>query len=132
MTLRMPGSGWLLQWRSDGFWRELHDAQHHDELNGIHVPFEDEWARWTGFALPHVRGGSRRGVVTWWFSYGELPGSAAPSVVLADGTRPPVLLLGRVWACEWRAVAQPGTVLVEGKPFDLPLPSSALWWAPDR
>jgi hypothetical protein len=119
-TLRLPGTGWLLQWRSDGFWRELNDSQHHAEQNGSQVPTEDEWARWSGFTQPHARGGDWGGVTTWWFIFGELPGSATPTVVLADGTRPPVLLLGRVWACEWRAVAQPVTVRVEGEQFDLP------------
>lgn len=119
-TLRLPGSGWLLQWRSDGFWRELHESQHHAELDGSHVPAEDEWARWTGLTQPHARGGEWGGVATWWLVYGELPGSTAPSVVLADGTRPPVLLSGRLWACEWHAAAQPATVCVEGERFDLP------------
>ncbi|MEU4221131.1 hypothetical protein [Actinoplanes sp. NPDC026623] len=60
------------------------------------------------------------GVTAWWLVYGELPGSTAPSVVLADGTRPSVLLLGRLWACEWHTVAQPATVCVDGERFDLP------------
>lgn len=117
-TLRLPGIGWLLQWRGDGFWRDLNDAQHHDELNGTHVPTQEDWVCWSGLAQPQARGGEWGGVATWWLIYGELPGSAAPSVVLADGTRPPVILLARVWACEWRAVAQPATVRVEGEQFN--------------
>jgi hypothetical protein len=118
-TLRLPGIGWLLQWRSDGFWRDLNDAQQHDELDGSHVLAEDEWVRWSGLAQPQTRGGEWGGVATWWLIYGELPGSDTPGVVLADGTSPPVLRLGRVWACEWRAVAQLATVRVEGEQFDL-------------
>lgn len=118
-TLRLPGIGWLLQWRSDGFWRDLNDAQHHDELSGSHVPAEDDWVRWSGFAQPQGRGGEWGGVATWWLIYGELPGGATPSVVLADGTSPPVLRLGRVWACEWRTAAQPATVRVRGEQFEL-------------
>lgn len=117
-TLRLPGKGWLLQWRGDGFWRDLNDSQHHAELSGLQVPTEDEWLRWNGRVRPQARGGGWGGVATWWLIYGELPGSATPSVVLADGTRPPVLLLRRLWACEWRAVAQPATVHVEGERFD--------------
>jgi hypothetical protein len=119
-TLRLAGSGWLLQWRSDGFWRELSDAQHRDELDGSHIPAEDEWARWSGLTPPQGRGGEWDGVETWWLLYGELPGTATPSVVLANGTRPPVLRLGRLWACEWHAPAQPVTVRVAGEQYDLP------------
>lgn len=117
-TLRLPGIGWLLQWRGDGFWRELNDAQHHDELAGSFMPSEDEWVRWTGRSRPQARGGAWGGVATWWLVYGELPGEATPSVGLADGTCPPVLRLGRVWACEWRSVAQPVTVSVASERFD--------------
>ena len=120
-TLRLPGIGHLLQWRSDGSWRELSDLQHHDELDGSHVPAEDEWARWSGLTHPQGRGGDWGGVVTWWLLFGEVPGSATPSVTLADGTRPPVLRLGRLWACEWRSVAQPATVRhAGGERFDVP------------
>jgi hypothetical protein len=119
-TLRLPGIGWLLQWRRDGFWRELNEIQHQSEFDGSHVPERDEWVRWSGLLQPQARGGEWGGVATWWLIYGELPGSMTPSVVLADGTRPPVLLLGRLWACEWRAVAQMATVHVEGERFDLP------------
>ncbi|GID58096.1 hypothetical protein Aco03nite_065000 [Actinoplanes couchii] len=118
--LRLPGVDWWLQWRGDGFWRELSDLQHRDELNGVHTPDDDEWVRWSGLPQPQARGGAWSGTPTWWLVYGELPGSVAPTVELADGTRPPVLVLGRVWACEWRTHAQPGTVRVEGEQFELP------------
>jgi hypothetical protein len=120
-SLRLPGIGWLLQWRTDGFWRDLNDAQHHDELGGSHVPPDDDWVRWSGLAQPQARGGEWGGVETWWLLYGELPGSATPTVVLADGTRPPVLVLEQVWACEWRAVAQPVSVRVGAEEFDFAL-----------
>jgi hypothetical protein len=42
-TLRLPGIGWLMQWRSDGCWRELNEIQHQHELDGLHIPDEDEW-----------------------------------------------------------------------------------------
>ncbi|MGK5683103.1 hypothetical protein [Actinoplanes sp. URMC 104] len=119
-TLRLPGIGWLLQWRSDGFWRDLSDAQDQDERAGVHTPAEDDWVRWSGHAAPHARGGAWGGTTTWWLVYGELPGSTAPTVELADGTRPPVLQVGRVWACEWHAAAQPVSVHVENERFDLP------------
>ena len=124
-TLRLPGIGYLLQWRSDGFWRELNDVQHRDEAAGVFVPGEDEWAAWTGFAQPHARGGEWDGAAAWWMVYGELPGEQAPDVVLAAGTRPQVQVLGRVWACEWRAVAQPVTVHLQGQQFVLPFAEPA-------
>lgn len=121
-TLRLPRSGWLLQWRSDGLWRELNDAQYRAELDGSHLPAEDEWVRWSGTYQPQARGGGRwDGAPTWWFVFGELTGPATPSVVLADGKRPTVLLLGRVWACEWFSEAQSATLEVDGVQLRLPL-----------
>lgn len=119
-TLRLPGSGWLLQWRGDGSWRHLDELQHQAEVEGSHRPDDDEWVRWSGAARPQARGGDWGGVATWWLIYGELPGHATPVVELADGTRPPVLRLERVWACEWHAVAQLATVHVEGERSELP------------
>jgi len=120
-TLRLPGINWLLQWRSDGFWRDLNDAQYRDELSGLHAPSGEEWVEWSGISQPQARGGEWGGTSTWWLIYGEVPaGSGTPSVALADGTRPPVLLLGRLWACEWRAVAQPATVRVGREQFHIP------------
>ncbi len=124
-TLLLPGIGYLLQWRSDGFWREVNDVQHRDEAAGVFVPGEHEWTAWTGFARPHARGGEWDGVAAWWMVYGELPGEQAPDVVLTAGTRPPVQVLGRVWACEWHAVAQPATVHLQGQQFVLPFAEPA-------
>ncbi|XVU29042.1 hypothetical protein ACQPZJ_18850 [Actinoplanes sp. CA-054009] len=123
-TLRLPGIGHLLQWRSDGFWRELNDLQHRDEAAGVFVPGEDDWAAWTGSPEPHGRGGDWDGAA-WWMLYGELPGEAPPEVVLESGPRPPVQVLGRLWACEWRAVAQPVTVHFPGRQFLLPFTKPA-------
>ena len=69
---------------------------------------------------PPGRGGDWGGVATWWSLFGELPGHVTPTVVLADGVRPPVLRLARLWACEWHAVAQAATVQVAGERFDIP------------
>ena len=55
-----------------------------------------------------------------WLLYGELPDDAAANVVLADGSQPPVLSLGQLWACEWESTAQPATVHVAGNWFDIP------------
>ena len=119
-TLRLPGIGWLLQWRSDGCWRELSDAQNRAERDGAHAPASDEWARWSGSAQPQARGGGWDGTRVWWLLYGELPDDAAANVVLADGAQPPVLSLGQLWACEWESAAQAATVHVAGNKFDIP------------
>jgi hypothetical protein len=118
-TLRLPGIGHRLQWREDGFWRELSDDQYRDEA---FPPADEEWVAWSGHVQPQARGGEWGGVSTWWLVYGELPraGPATPGVVLDDGTRPPVHVLGRVWAGEWQAVAQPVTVRVAEHRFVLP------------
>ncbi|SNY43936.1 hypothetical protein [Paractinoplanes atraurantiacus] len=99
-TLVLPKSGWVLQWRADGFWRDLSGLQYRDELDGRHRAAEDEWVRWSGTYHQQARGG-RGPEPAWWVTYGELTGDAAPSVVLADGRRPAVCVLGKVWACEW-------------------------------
>ncbi|MBU2664512.1 hypothetical protein KOI35_13495 [Actinoplanes bogorensis] len=118
--LELPGSGWWLQWREDGFWREINDAQRHDEAAGRHVPGEDEWVAWTGSRQPQSRGGDWGGAA-WWLLYGELPADGtAPRVELQDAAQPPVLVLGQVWACEWHAVAQPATVHIAGQQVVLP------------
>ena len=116
-SLRLPGTGRLLQWRDDGFWRDLNDAQHRDELSGAHVPADDEWVPWRGVRRPQAWGGDWGGAPAWWMVYGELPGDAVPSVVLADGTCPPVVRVGQVWACEWRSAAQAASVRVDGERF---------------
>jgi hypothetical protein len=115
-TLVLPASGWLLQWRGDGFWRELSPA-----LEGLHRPSVDGWVRWSGTYHRQARGGGRwDGVATWWLLYGELPEHATPSVVLADGQRPVVLRVGRVWACEWVTEAQPATLQLGGEQVTFP------------
>lgn len=119
-TLELPGSGWLLQWRGDGCWRELTSAQYRDERAGSHVPVDDEWVRWTGTYHQQARGGGWDGTPAWWVLYGELPGDEAPSVVLADGHRPAVRVVGKVWAAEWRSVAQPATLHLAGVRYDFP------------
>ena len=119
-TLTLPGSGWFLQWRSDGFWRELNSAQHRAELDGAHVPAEDDWVRWSGTYHQQAKGGGWDGVPTWWLLYGELPANGTPSVVLDDGQRPAVLLVGKVWASEWLSAPQPATLHLDGRQFIFP------------
>ncbi|MEU7905772.1 hypothetical protein [Actinoplanes sp. NPDC049118] len=141
LELALPGIGHWLQWRSDGSWRELNDAQRRDELDGVHVANADDWVAWSGFIQPQGRGGEWGGVSTWWLLCGEVPDDTTPTVVLEDGTRPPVHVLGRVWACEWRAAAQPVTVHVAGQQFTPPFAepmyrrsygwrSGRGWWRP--
>ncbi|GAA0561641.1 hypothetical protein GCM10010172_51060 [Paractinoplanes ferrugineus] len=119
-TLRLPGFGWWLQWRGDGFWRDLGDVQFQAEQDGSHRPAEDDWIRWSGLARPQARGGEWGGVATWWLVFGEAPAGTTPAVTLADGTRPAVLRLGRLWAGEWCAVAQAVTIHVGQERFDPP------------
>ncbi|MEU4161698.1 hypothetical protein [Actinoplanes sp. NPDC026670] len=119
-TLHLPGSGWILQWRSDGFWRDLNSAQHRAELDGSHVPAEDEWVRWSGTYHQQARGGGRDTMPAWWLLYGELPGGTVPSVVLDDGRRPAVLTVGKVWASEWLSVPQTATLHLDGGQFLFP------------
>ncbi|MEV4349143.1 hypothetical protein AB0J83_32195 [Actinoplanes sp. NPDC049596] len=119
--IELPGTGWWLQWRRDGSWRDLNDAQHRDEAAGLYAPADDDWAAWTGDPQPRARGGDWDGAPTWWLAYGELPADGeVVTVVLDDGTHPAVHVLGRVWACEWRAAAQPAIVHVADQTFVLP------------
>ena len=52
--------------------------------------------------------------------YGELPGNTTASVTLADGRRPAVRRVGRVWACEWVSTAQPATLHLAGEHVTFP------------
>ncbi|GAA4975592.1 hypothetical protein [Kineococcus glutinatus] len=126
-TLVLPASGWLLQWRSDACWREVQAEQYQAELDGMHQPMEEyEWVPWSGTYHPGGRGGGRwDGTATWWLLRGELPDGAWPEVVLADGQHPPILHVGKVWACEWVSPAQPATLRLGAEehiaPFAEPL-----------
>lgn len=110
-TLLLPLSQWVFQWRTDGCWREVDPEQYRDELAGVFRSAGEEWVRWTGTVHRLARGGwslhSR-----WQMVYSELNQDATPRVVLADGTLPPVVVIGRVWVCEWVSVPQPATVTV--------------------
>ena len=119
-TLVLPGSGWCLQWRADGYWRELGGDQLRDEHAGLHVPDDDDWVRWSGTYHQQARGGGWDGVPVWWVLSGELPDETAPDVVLADGRRPAPHTVGRVWACEWLSVAQPATLHLAGGRYHFP------------
>ncbi|MEV6350678.1 hypothetical protein [Actinoplanes sp. NPDC051851] len=127
-TLRLPGKGWLLQWRSDGFWRDLGDDQYRDERDGVHQPTENEWGRWTGVAPPTARGTGWDTGTGWWLLHGERPDTDLPYVELADGTRPPVAVLEGVWACEWHGIARPATVHVGREQFHIPFATPLRRW----
>ena len=127
-SLWLPGIGWWLQWRSDDRWRDLPDVQYRDERAGVHVPVEDEWAPWTGHPQPQVRAGERDGTPAWSLLHGELPTLGDVTVVLADGTRPAVRTVGKVWGCEWHGLPQPATVHHGGVRIDLPVARPQRRW----
>lgn len=120
-TLVLPLSGWVLQWRTDGWWREVQPAQFRAEQAGEAVP-DDDWVRWTGKLIRAAKGGSGSGAPRWWLIYDELPLAEEPHVLLGDGTGPPIVILGRIWACEWFSPGQQVTVTVGRErwvvPFD--------------
>lgn len=109
--LELPAN-WRLQWRSDGHWRQVHAQHHRKEMAGLLVPGEAaDWTPWSGREPLEGRGGGRwDGTPTWWSLVGELLDGAGVEVVLADGHHPPVLQVGRVWACTWVSPPQPATV----------------------
>jgi len=72
---------------------------------------ESDWTPCSGTEqLVGSCGGPFDGAATWWLLVGELFEDAATEVVLADGRRPPVLQVGRVWACTWVSPLQSATV----------------------
>lgn len=118
-TRFLPLSGWLFQWRADGYWRELNDKQHRAELAGGFVPGEDDWIRWTGSTQRMAKGGwSLR--PRWQLVYSELTPGAPPRVVLEDATEPPILQIGGVWMCEWVSTPRPVTVMVGSESWVVP------------
>lgn len=111
-TVVLPLSGWVFQWRVDGYWRELNRAQYDDELAGRFEPRVDDWVRWTGTLHRQARGHFAAGDTGWKLVYDELHDDATARVVLADGSEPPITVLGRIWMSEWVGDQLPATVTV--------------------
>ena len=108
--LRLSRSGWSLEWRHDGHWREIDPAQLADEQAGAFTPGEAEWGAWTAVETFTGRQVALAGSTdSVWVLYGEFR-DEAPVVVLRDGTQPLVATVGRLWACEW--IGPAGTVEV--------------------
>ncbi|HEY3924607.1 MAG TPA: hypothetical protein VGL75_08590 [Acidothermaceae bacterium] len=111
-TVSLPLSSWVFQWRDDGYWRELCLAQHDDELAGRFNPPADDWVEWTGTTYHLSRAESALSTTGWRLVYSELPRDCSPSVVLVDGTNPPIVVLGGLWMSEWVGGGLPATVTV--------------------
>ena len=111
-SLVLTGVGCVLQWRSDGSWRQVDVNQLADERSGRHVPTEDDWAAWTGLQDWQGRGARYDGRPGWFSAFGEVPPGAHVTVQLADGARPEVRHVGRLWGAQWFSVVQPVTVQV--------------------
>lgn len=111
-TVMLPLSGWVFQWRDDGHWRELNRAQYDDELAGRFEPRADDWARWTGTLHRQARRHSVLAPTGWQLLYDELPHGATARVVLANGSEPPIAVLGGIWMSEWIGGHLPATVSV--------------------
>lgn len=111
-SLRLPGSRWVLQWRDDGRWRDVTTDQLADELLDRQPPSTDDWVPWTGDHGWQGRGGSVDGGPATFSLIGELPAEGDVEVRLADGSRPAVHTVGKIWGATWHAAPQPVTVLV--------------------
>jgi hypothetical protein len=108
----MPLSGWVFQWRDDGWWRELSGSQHDDEFAGRFEPPGDEWVEWTGTLYHQSRAQSSVVTTGWRLVYDELPRDCSARVVLADATEPPIVAVGGLWMSEWVGGGLPATVTV--------------------
>ncbi|MDX6254111.1 MAG: hypothetical protein QOJ11_445 [Frankiales bacterium] len=129
-TLVLPLSGWVFQWRHDGWWREVDPDQYRDELAGVFTSSGDEWVRWTGTVHRLARGGWALHP-RWQMVYDELPEGCTPRVVLDDGTVPPIIVVGQVWVCEWVSVPQPATVTVGAEQWVMPFGRRPEYLGPD-
>ena len=116
----LPLSSWVFQWRDDGCWRELGASQHEDELAGRVNPPADDWVEWTGTTYHLSRAESSVLETGWRLVYSELPRDCSPSVVLVDGTKPPVVVLGGLWMAEWVGGGLPAQVTVGTDSWILP------------
>lgn len=119
-TVVLPCSSWVFQWRDDGCWRELNASQHEDELAGRFSPPADDWVKWTGTNYHLSRAESAISETGWRLVYSELPRDCSPGVVLADGTIPPIVVLGGLWMSEWVGGGLPATVTVGTDSWILP------------
>lgn len=115
-TVLLPLSGMRLMWHPSGFWRSIPSDQWGLEQTGEWLPDVTDWFRWTGGNTNGLRGEYPPGYVdrpTWWMALGELPvAGVRVTVTLEDGTEPPVVIVGLIWACEWVSFYQPATVQV--------------------
>jgi len=110
--LTLPRSQFQLQWRAkDSMWRALPANQ--PELQ------DEAWAEWRpgedSFVRSYLDSGRASHTQTWWVLYGEAPSEQTVTVALAGGSQPPVLGVGRLWACEWVGTAQDVRVKFAGK-----------------
>lgn len=121
-TLHLPMSGLRLQWRSDGFFREVLAGQWAQEESGEWIPAREEWVAATGpsYQMRMERRPGDPPEPTWILLYGERAAEAMVSVRLADGSTPRVHVLGQVWGCEWIGLYQQATVSVGGEDWTTP------------
>jgi len=113
-TLVLPLSGYRLQSRSDGCWRDVGGEQWAAEAAGELAATEEDWgsSRGAGGTL-QMRMQCRPTDLaepTWWLLFGDRPEDGVVRVTLADGSKPTVHVLGQVWGCEWVSLCQQATV----------------------
>ena len=104
----LPLSRMQLHWRgADRCFRVTHPRPHGEIVTEAE---EDEllWQPWSGRADLAVGVSGPMGVTTsdrWWMVWGEYVGEPV-TITSADGTTPPVRIVGGLWAGEWSGPEQ--------------------------
>lgn len=112
----LPGSGWIFEWRSDGWWRELGSDQRRDEASGKLTPGPDEWVRWSGEQhhqfLRRIDPSGR----PWIVAYEETsPDHAEKAQITGAASAHMISLGGHLLICEWIDEGQPVTISHAGQ-----------------
>lgn len=127
-TVRMMLSGWVFDWRADGYFRSASPEQVADRVSA-------DWIGWSGSSAGITSTGQAHPgdypYPTWWQSWGQARPDEQVACRLADDTQLEVIRLGGLWICEWCSLAQQAFVRVAGgqvqrlefiRPHYLPLP----------
>lgn len=125
--ITMPLSGRSFWWRSDGYLATMSAAELAEwdaGRLGADDPEPDQWGPWQGpsigtsvefEAIPGDRPDP-----TWWLVWGEVYPGDVVECWLADNTDVAVTRLGCLWIAEYRSIAQPLFVSINGEVDDVP------------
>lgn len=112
----LPISGLRVEWRATDQHFRIHPAENAD-LDAPPPP----WRTWSGHDNMVVGASGpipQEPQAMWWAVWGEYTGNDV-RVILADQSRPELLIFGRLWICEWRGPEREVTVVTAGQQAEI-------------